>query len=356
MSWIECASTPDRLISNPVLVNQHEIIIVVETNINPMLVVAQDTIYNNAEIVKGFYKYNIIKNEWELFSAFPDGSSFINCKIVFNAQTSELYIQATTMQIKVCGIIQIIDFNTMKYMQPHMLNENPDVPSCLLLNDECHIIGGQNSNKHKKWNPKETKVETIHEFKEWKVGNVCHGLIHIKSKKQLLLFGGYDDGITEDSKKDLGDIWTYCIKHNEWKLLETKMPIKSNSFGYILTNDERYVIIFGGESEDKNIDDIFVLDLKYFKFKHVDLKCPVSGGLHAVYTENMIYDIKLVSGFIRSYNFACPNDILRIIMLFYVVNDVFLLHHYDGTGFWKIAIDDIIPNYTFQCIQKYLET
>ena len=59
--------------------------------------------------------------------------------------------------------------------------------------------------------------------------NVCGGLVYVQSKQKMLLFGGWgaSTGCTDN-------IFEYSLKDKKWKLLNIKIPIKLEWFGYVL--------------------------------------------------------------------------------------------------------------------------
>ena len=177
----------------------------------------------------------------------------------------------------------------------------------------------------------------------------------MKSKQKLVLFGGYDYAITQ-SVKDLDDIWCYDINEDKWSMINIKLPIGMNSFGYSITPDQRYVIIFGGEVKDKLVDDIWIWDLQTMEFIKSELKCPMPAGFRVMMMPFDINDVILVQAWIRFNNnelsLALPMELVRIIILFCICNDIYLMQHYRGNKMCKIAIDEIIDDYTKQSLYQ----
>ena len=62
-------------------------------------------------------------------------------------------------------------------------------PSIIIVDSECHLIGGYATNKHYIWKNKESKLEEIYEFKSHPDG-FHPEVIYIKSINKILSFGG----------------------------------------------------------------------------------------------------------------------------------------------------------------------
>ena len=147
-------------------------------------------------------------------------------------------------------------------------------------------------------------------------GNQSHGLVYIKSRKQLILFGGLD------FKKFNNEIWICSLLPNnqyKWIKLDLKLPHKMHSFGYIITNDDKYIIIFGGVAIISNgtelCDMIYIWDLNNMKFYESNLKCPIRGKFNAVIINEKENDIEetahLMLGFSGKHWKMSINKILK---------------------------------------------
>ena len=203
-----------------------------------------------------------------------------------------------------------------KQINRYPSNHEPHSIFCV-DNDEYHIIGGDghdsNSNTHKVWND-ETKQwnDEMDTFKEYSniFGSFGYRLIYVPTKKEVLLFGGYDY-----NKHDLIDtIWKYCIPTKSWMRLNLKLPHKMNGFGCVLIKNEQYIIIMGGRQHNFHYeydDRIFIFDLRTWKFSESKTKLPFRGVFcKAVVMENKQENDLCVHGFIREamdkYNIKIP--------------------------------------------------
>eukprot|EP01084_Bolivina_argentea_P144955 254217_1 len=126
--------------------------------------------------------------------------------------------------------------------------------------------------------------------------------IYISSRQSILLIGGFNEyGLP-------CDVWIYSLKTQKWNKINN-ISFKRFQFGYVLSSNQRYIILFGGwkyvseTDQDVEVDDIVVLDMKddnNWKLKQCEIKCPVFGTCYGARTggcdsNNQI----LVNGFVK---------------------------------------------------------
>ena len=207
------------------------------------------------------------------------------------------------------------------------------------------IIGGFKNNKHLICNKDSNKFEDHWIFEEGnsEYNNCMYwvGLVYIQSKRELLLFGGLR--LHEDFRKD---IYRYSFQDKKWVLLSYKLPIAMELFGYILTFDEKYILIFGGYTGQDEFDTIYIWDLQNMRFKKSEICCPIKDGFLACITAENIEPI-VVNGFIRKYieidPKIVPQDIIQLIWNWCSDCFVHLISREDKKH-WKIDINKILTN------------
>ena len=177
------------------------------------------------------------------------------CKLIrdFN-KNQNIYLFGATK------IIQI-DLETNEFISKMAKKEFGKFPNVINQNGIFHVIGGGRSCFHRQYVEKYDNTQSL-ECVEIKPQSqfgylVGAGFVYISSQKLLLLFGGLDE--CKWNKKDM--IWRYCLMQKKWKLCRIRLPYKLSHFGYVLTNDERYIVIIGGVKETKINDEILVLDV-----------------------------------------------------------------------------------------------
>ena len=126
----------------------------------------------------------------------------------------------------------------------------------IIVNDALNII---DNNKHWIWNEKIQKFILIHTFSQHLQH---HRLIHLKSKNVLLLFGD--------------KIYQFSVLNKKWKTLNITMPSKLCNFGLVSTSNDRYVIIFGGETNTFSpySDNVYIYDVNTNIMTKNIIKCP----------------------------------------------------------------------------------
>ena len=188
-------------------------------------------------------------------------------------------------------------------------------PSALFIDDTVHVFGGKNSKSHhiltsSSDNPEPQAIAVIDE--SWISSNTCNASVYVKSQNCIYVFGGYDE--LSDIKR-LDGIWRYDLRETNkgWKKMNGVLPYKMESFGSVLTNDERYIILFGGAVGDKNVwnDEIFLWNLESMVISKSDIKCPQQGLYTAV---------------------IMPN------------NEIFVQRVFDKCCQWKIKVGDLVKD------------
>eukprot|EP01084_Bolivina_argentea_P292240 502354_1 len=284
-------------------------------------------------------KYNSISNSWtELFQHHSFGSSHT---LSFDVKSNKYYIFTRDDVI-------IIHGNNPHAFPPEKYEyKDTDVgitPVSVYINNNFHIIGGFFNTKHIVFDPTTEQYETVHTFNELETGNSGPGLVYVSSRNELILFGGFDDKSNNDGWLD--SIWIYSFNNNIWKMSDVKLPLPKCDFPYLLTNNEKYIIII-----DKF--DIYYWRFGTTQFKQSNVKCPLdSYAKAAIMTGNAVLDEILVRGVIRNdcekNNLLLPNDVVEIIINWYICEYIHILDPYTETDViqhWKINIRHIIPDY-----------
>ena len=113
-----------------------------------------------------------------------------------------------------------------------------------------------------------------------------HGVVALEKTQQILLFGGNEGNLWNGY---INSMWICNRDTNnnyQWKRLLCNMPTPTEFFGYILTKDERYIIIIGGRTQKGLINDIYVLDLLKWKWIKKEKTAPKKAMYHACIDES----------------------------------------------------------------------
>ena len=300
----------------------------------------------------GLHKYNADKDSWDKFIKYstPNESTDFDIAINDNNQTLMLYDfegNLTTFDIhkKTANTQSITSWG-----------EIGSDPRCVILDNQLHIICGYSSNKHYIYDESTKNLEIVHQFKEIQLGLYEHRLCHIKSQNKLLLFGGMEYKSGGSQLMDM--IWEYDIAKQKWTKLDIKLPEPCRKLGVLLTNDERYLILFGGYTDDGFIKRIYLLDLIQMEWKESKYKCPCDGEFGAICMTSNGDERRnkyLVQGYVRELGVdnIC-DDIIGLVMKWLCTEWVHLLE--PGNSFiddaydkceanhWKANLMDILPN------------
>ena len=319
-SWKECAPAPFERFSIPVRINKTEFVI------TPFNVVDH--------ISDGLYKFNTTQNQWSLFVNYPqdfDSTYHTSCYdpnnqilYIYNYEKSLTIIDIKTKSFKIikdlihCGVRSISFFSFY---------------DCSL-----HLLLGSGNSIHWKWNNKQSLFNQIYDFKIYNGGMYGFGLIYIKSLQKILLFGGFNEYLSRDnifSCDIMGD--------HKWEKLKLKLPITLCDFGYALTLDEQFIIIFGGYSFHNYIDCIWIWDLQLMQFKESGIKCPVKGTFHVIIMDDIEQKLVLIMGYFRkSLNIQfVSKDVIEMIGSWFCYEFVHLFQR-KVCNHWRMNVNDIV--------------
>ncbi len=210
---------------------------------------------------------------------------------------------------------------------------------------------------------KQSTFSSMFKFKDWAKGIQNCGLVHVRSKGQFILFGGYDQ-YSDHKYCDMVYVLDQRAadgKRPRW-IKKCKMPERACYFGddpfarslslshchslcsvictlcnlsvvgwsgYVLSSDERYIVVLGGYSKNKSlVKRIYVLDVDAMKFvKSTSISSPASGSVRATMGDDDL---------------------------------IYVLKHDDG-AMWRVSIRSVVEeysssnedNYAYRLVKKY---
>ena len=308
------------------------------------------------------YKYDANLNEWSqksykirLSAEANIYDKVSNCIYRYNVDYPDIWEQGEILNDIGKLNLKTEEINT--YPICHNNGQQGNIPPNLVaikVGRFHHLIGPTfNGGKHMIWdeNKKSDELEILHDFADVPLARG----VYLKSKNEILVFGGIADRTCFDT------VWRYCINENKWYTLECVIPKAIEGFGCVMTDDERYVITFGGYAKgidadgteyEGAVDDIFVYDVTLMQWKVCRLKCPRTGFIIAVIVPGDDANILVMHAFIR---FMCdgievkenPMDILKLVQTMYSDNDmVHLFKEELYTNHFAIKLEDILLHLT----------
>eukprot|EP01083_Nonionella_stella_P096440 271111_1 len=226
---------------------------------------------------------------------------------------------------------------------------NTGVGSSLIkIQSSLHLIGGSDNTKHYTFDTNNFSTSCMCDFRAsgyWGNGNYYHGLIHIKSRQQLLLFGGFELGVRFGGN----EILLYSLETNQWtKCVDAQLPTPLYAFAYIVTKDGTQLIIFGGNTGDDVSVDILIMSLDTMEIRKSKVTCRFFriGQIQfdAVLLNEQRFDQALISGYLRLFcngSYSIPLDVTGIIARMSSVDNVHLL---SADEHWKLPLAAILES------------
>ena len=283
-------------------------------------------------------KYNQTLNTWDEIYNVKGYYNTYKTRLAYNDTSKKLYLID-----KDNDQMHILDMNDDKPKVQRLSNVNIWSKDChfIFAENDLHLIAGRSDDAHLIYNAQIKKFVRHLVYTDWQ-RNYYGGLIHLKSKRKMLFFGGWTD-----LHQCTDDIWEYSFQCTDkrWVLLERKLPIEVQVFGSVLTPDEQYIIILGGWAQNKGeTDDIYIWDLENMDFRKSEIKCPKVGQYRACIMMDEVQEI-VIYGYLRKCiemnDENIPRDIVRMILKWCCNTFVHLLKRTDGEH-WRIELSEIL--------------
>lgn len=314
---------------------------------------------NDHKQFNGLYLYSTINDSWIEWIKYPDNLNIDSPASCIDYKLNIIYLYHSS------GKLIKIFYKTKEIeLISNMINlDNPRL--CLIPdtnNSELHLIGGIINHKHLIFNEKEKKFKIYSsEFSRlpFTGGFNGFGLLHIPNNNLLLLFGGHKD-----------EIYSFNLLTKEWNKTANKqysIP-EINNFGYVMTLNQKYLILMGGLLPTNNsllipglnMDDIklnnkiFIMDLNKRKWYQCKILTPsYSRSFRAIIMNNDNKQEIIVSGYIRfnllknikNNKLFPPSYIIKLIQTWYKNEYLHLMEYsWHSKSHWKIKLDYILNN------------
>eukprot|EP01084_Bolivina_argentea_P167042 289976_1 len=177
MSWDELAAFPEDItFSNLAMISR-----------STFVAVPNHTTGDGAS-ADGIYAYYSNTNQWSIYWKYPKWLSIATDAITTDLEIKRLYL----LNKACCCSINIIDLTSKTWLRTKEQKKDATLgigsgSSTALINGELHVIGGKSNPRHLVYRNKEFGV-----IRRWKKmrGFYDHGLVYIKSRNTILLFGG----------------------------------------------------------------------------------------------------------------------------------------------------------------------
>ena len=314
-------------------------------------------------------KFSIITNKWTEFLTLPEELSCIGSSYMCLDQNKQtLYISIHDANQDPELEYQIIAFNlkTKEHTQINLPGDGGSVgPLLSIPNSGIHYvrcIGGKHSVLKENQITPEELCCYCPLIKYSNISNLQS--VYLQTKKEIYTFGGFGTGASEPQTQSLDTIFSYNIETLEHKLLDLKIPESVDTFACVKTNDERYVITFGGLDTAlgtvmrmNDLDTIYIFDMVEMTVRESNIKCPREGMCEAILMGNRAQQRMIVNGYIRrcwtltefdgvSY---LSIDVMNLIFEWFVEEMIYLLDKSQDAILpsgnklmWRISLADIL--------------
>ena len=269
------------------------------------------------------------KNDWDIFTEYPDkfNSSFHSLKL--NSAKNELYLLGHE------GNLLKIELNTMKLTECTEIQRPNMYPCIICMNNQLHVIAGdhQSVTYHHAYINGTNIFEKIHEFPR----NFSHKQIFYSSTTQMLYLFGHN-------KRAFGTtrccVWRCNLGSGDqykWEENSTDLDMYAYAgFDATLVHNDQYAIFVA------EWDKIYVMNMKTLNIKEVAIKAPKMShfGIGSCFGSDERYDVLALS-LMRECTNGYIVGILRIIKEYARIEYIHLIER--GTGsHWRIPLNKIL--------------
>lgn len=330
-AWEQLTKFHIRYFAEPQFINNEEYIVIPHK---------QESVRSD-----GIYSYNIKNNKFTKIIDYPTRENY-----QVYAQTSAydpkhncIYLSfVKDLAVSNTRHILRIDLNTKKLDILSQYESNGNFSTLIVIDNKLHQIGGGDKPIHSMWDLSKLQDENykkveykLHGSQTERLRNT--GLIYLKSRNCLLLFGGARRNDPSDS------IHEFSLTDNKWIELNTKLPRRVSEFGIVKTRSERYVIIMGGSMRDE----IYIFDTRDNTIKTSKIKTPVRENFHAAITNNNneMLTFAFIRDCYRDKEFEdvpqIPLSLMDLIAEWCINDEIYLLQLAEGHH-WRINVDTIL--------------
>ena len=252
-------------------------------------------------------QYNTITKQWTASIEYGKNMNATGFTAAYNPQNKELYIYTQAKQLFKYS------FTSSEWTVIDVKMNAGHSAASLFIDNNFHVLGGYYDRKHHMLKSGEDEFIEMHIFDEFARYITGGKSVHIASKNQLLFMGGFGKCILWSD-----NIYSCDLTTMKWKMSNLKLPVEMSDFGVTLSNDERYLIIFGGKTRKGATDLIYALEMNgddNMKWRESKVKCPERGEVHTVKMEDQSFSDLIIYGYIRQYLEIeyPPSDIMGIL-------------------------------------------
>eukprot|EP01084_Bolivina_argentea_P035972 66581_1 len=275
-------------------------------------------------LFKNIFKYDTVTNKWTKIKLFDTECKLGQCAL--DTKNQILYTKSGNSLTSIS-----LDSHSKGNKTKYKTSDTTIYSDIFFLGNSLFCMGGVTNQLIFQWNSEYKSFTEISKmYNNARLDSF--GLVYLKKKHCLMLFGGYD----YNTEQMQGDILEFEFKTKTWNklLISLPMPDTLGDICCITVINERYVLIFGGEHLWGEFNDnIYIYSVEEKILRKSKIKCPSKSVFRAITVNDKMRDEKSVFGFVRKYWEICqinecyfpPYYLLRLIHTFYLVEQVYLL-------------------------------
>ncbi len=305
----------------------------------------------------GIYKYNINTNKWSRIFEYDADFTLILYSAAYDSQQQIVYVYDQSVYD---SQPQIISFNLKSKKMKSISKVSQSGCQFTQIWAGCKLHRIMNTYSaggcHLAYDSEAQKFKTISHFEAFQL-LYSHSLIYLPKNKSIFSFGGVKRSTVVIDETVLSAIYRFSFDDSKWQQLSIEIPMKLLHVAVAATRNERYIILFGGDTFADQVDgdiftdNIFIYDTKKNTFTTSKVKCPLKSCFHALFMHDSIRDNVTSVGFVRDCfkrdeyiaMQPLPEYLIKIIVGYFCREQIYLIERFKGTQ-WKIDIDLIFAD------------
>ena len=291
------------------------------------------------------WKYSFLRSSWERyriefaieqsFDFYPVIMPLIN-PVGISSDGCKIYVYCDSNEVAILELMSDINVCKLKVIKDKDLNvECLTLSSCvfgsgIMVEDEFHII----HEKHVKYDVNTEKFEILCDLPK----KICYGGL-IKVGNKLWSFGGFD---YKSAASDA--IYEYDIVSNHWEFAGVKLPYATKFVSCASIFNGQMILVFGVSYREKlaqGFYHIFIYEIATKIIKKSTINLPIDCGRHIFAVNEIVKDAMIISGWIREQWCSLSEDLVKVILGYYI-NEVIHLLSTENGGHFEINAFDIL--------------
>lgn len=279
------------------------------------------------------HAYNIAENAWSIKCTMKNGIAAAP-SLAYDSTNFTMFITDGSEQLRTYA------FNTMASCKYALSSPIPDYSRMVVIGGICHVIGYRDNRLvHHKY-PMGLRCAPQTKVFSSIIGSKSDaiGVIHVTKQQEMIIFGEYNKSL-----RKMHPITIYSPSTSHYRTLDFTLPNKCRGGTYVITMDQRYILILGGEGSDA----IYIYDVRTMSISQSVISLPFAGKCLAVIMENKTDSELLVNGYMRKasslYNMNIPLALFGLVLRRIEMEQVHVIVKPGGKDWMKSALHWKLP-------------